>query len=224
LKLVTMREKSMNKTLLFGSVVFLVLVIGCDTAAGQSSSGQSAAPGMAASGQVKVAGTAATAAAQRALLDQYCVTCHNDKTKIDNFSLQKEDINAVGDHPGVWERVIRKLRAGMMPPPGMPRPPLAKYEGVHPARQRCQPARSLNRVRGQRSRRRRQPRARRDADARGGAHCAHALECVFVLSRESARLPASSAYADWRKRRHGSRGTASAGPHASTSWTSLSGN
>src|SRR5438067_1929048 len=71
---------------------------------------------------------AQTAAEQRALLDQYCVTCHNDKTKIDNFSLQKEDINAVGDHPEVWERVIRKLRAGMMPPPGMPRPPLAKYE------------------------------------------------------------------------------------------------
>ena len=70
------------------------------------------------------------AAAQRAVLDQYCVTCHNDKTKTDNFSLQKEDINAVGDHPEVWEKVVRKLRAGMMPPPGMPRPPLAKYEGL----------------------------------------------------------------------------------------------
>ena len=67
-------------------------------------------------------------AAERALLDQYCVTCHNDKAKADNFSLQGKDINAVGDHPEVWERVIRKLRAGMMPPPGMPRPPLAKYE------------------------------------------------------------------------------------------------
>jgi hypothetical protein len=71
---------------------------------------------------------APTPAAERALLDQYCVTCHNDKTKIDNFSLQNDDINTVGDHPGVWERVIRKLRAGMMPPPGIPRPPLAKYE------------------------------------------------------------------------------------------------
>ncbi|HEX4134428.1 MAG TPA: DUF1592 domain-containing protein [Bryobacteraceae bacterium] len=69
-------------------------------------------------------------AAQRALLDQYCVVCHNDKTKIANFSLQTQDINAVGDHPEVWERVIRKLRAGMMPPPGMPRPPIAKYEGL----------------------------------------------------------------------------------------------
>jgi hypothetical protein len=71
-----------------------------------------------------------TAAKQRALLDQYCVTCHNDRTKIDNFSLQKEDINAVADHPEVWERVIRKLRAGMMPPPGLPRPPIAQYEGL----------------------------------------------------------------------------------------------
>ena len=118
----------MNKTLLWGSVVFLAFVIGCDPLAAQSASGQSAAPAPAASSQVKVSG--ATAAVQRALLDQYCVTCHNDKTKIDNFSLQKEDINAVGDHPEVWERVIRKLRAGMMPPPGMPRPPLAKYEGL----------------------------------------------------------------------------------------------
>jgi hypothetical protein len=123
-----MRKKSMNKTLLWGSVVFLAFVIGCDPLAAQSASGRSAAPAPAASSQVKVSG--ATAAAQRALLDQYCVTCHNDKTKIDNFSLQKEDINAVGDHPEVWERVIRKLRAGMMPPPGMPRPPLAKYEGL----------------------------------------------------------------------------------------------
>ena len=71
---------------------------------------------------------APTPAAERALLDQYCVTCHNDKRKVDNFSLQREDLSAVGDHPEVWEKVIRKLRAGMMPPPGMPRPPLAKYE------------------------------------------------------------------------------------------------
>src|SRR5579863_7672458 len=124
-----MHEKSMNKTLRWASVVFLVFVVGCDPLAGQSASGKSA-PSPAASGQVKVSGATGTAVAQRALLDQYCVTCHNDKTKIDNFSLQKEDINAVGDHPEVWERVIRKLRAGMMPPPGMPRPPLAKYEGL----------------------------------------------------------------------------------------------
>jgi len=68
--------------------------------------------------------------AAKAVLDQYCVGCHNDKIKTSNFSLEKADLAIVGDHPEIWERVIRKMRAGMMPPPGMPRPPLATYEGV----------------------------------------------------------------------------------------------
>jgi hypothetical protein len=67
-------------------------------------------------------------AEQRALLNQYCVVCHNDKLKTANLSLQSADINSVGNHPEIWEPVIRKMRAGMMPPPGMPRPSLAKYE------------------------------------------------------------------------------------------------
>src|ERR1700729_1634746 len=67
-------------------------------------------------------------AEQRAWLNQYCVVCHNDKLKTANLSLQTADINSVGDHPETWEPVIRKMRAGMMPPPGMPRPSLAKYE------------------------------------------------------------------------------------------------
>src|SRR6202167_1234876 len=67
-------------------------------------------------------------AEQRALLNQYCVVCHNDKLKTANLSLQSADINSVGSHPEIWEPVIRKMRAGMMPPPGMPRPALAKYE------------------------------------------------------------------------------------------------
>jgi len=70
----------------------------------------------------------ASATAERALLDRYCVTCHSDKLKTANLSLQNLDVSAAGDHPEVWEQVIRKLRAGMMPPPGMPRPPLAQYE------------------------------------------------------------------------------------------------
>ncbi len=72
--------------------------------------------------------SAQTAATERAVLDQYCVTCHNDKLKTANLSLQSLDLASAGDHPEIWEQVIRKLRAGMMPPPGMPRPPLAKYE------------------------------------------------------------------------------------------------
>lgn len=66
----------------------------------------------------------------RALLDRYCVTCHSDRLKTSNLTLQNLDLNTVGDHPEVWERVIRKLRAGMMPPPGMNRPPLEQYNGL----------------------------------------------------------------------------------------------
>jgi mono/diheme cytochrome c family protein len=68
------------------------------------------------------------AQAAREMLDEYCVVCHNDRAKAGNFSLEKTRLNSPGDHPDVWERVIRKMRAGMMPPPGMPRPELADYD------------------------------------------------------------------------------------------------
>ncbi len=70
------------------------------------------------------------AAKQKALLDQYCVTCHNDRTKTANLSLQNLDLTHVGDNPELWERVVRKLRAGVMPPPAMKRPSLAEYDGL----------------------------------------------------------------------------------------------
>jgi hypothetical protein len=73
---------------------------------------------------------APTSAAERAVLDRYCVVCHNDKAKTANLSLQNLDLTTAGDHPELWEKVVRKLRAGVMPPPGIRRPPLAEYEGL----------------------------------------------------------------------------------------------
>jgi hypothetical protein len=67
---------------------------------------------------------------QRALLDKYCVTCHNDRVKTANLSLQGLDLASIGEHAEVWEKVIRKLRAGVMPPPNLPRPALAEYDGL----------------------------------------------------------------------------------------------
>ena len=66
---------------------------------------------------------------QRALLDQYCVGCHNERTTSGELRLDNVDVSAVGAHGELWERVVRKLRAGMMPPPGMPRPERATYDG-----------------------------------------------------------------------------------------------
>ena len=67
---------------------------------------------------------------QKALVDQYCVTCHNNRVKTANLSLEGMDFARVGDHADVWEKVVRKLRAGVMPPPDVRRPPLAEYEGL----------------------------------------------------------------------------------------------
>jgi hypothetical protein len=56
------------------------------------------------------------------LLDKYCVTCHNEKTRTAGLMLDKIDVEHVPDGAETWEKVIRKLRGGMMPPQGMPRP------------------------------------------------------------------------------------------------------
>ncbi len=60
--------------------------------------------------------------AERALLDRYCVTCHNDALRTAGLALDNLDLDRVGDHADVWEKVVGKLRAGMMPPAGRPRP------------------------------------------------------------------------------------------------------
>src|SRR5881396_595435 len=65
---------------------------------------------------------AADVTTQRALLDQYCVVCHNTKLKTANLLLDQLDLAHLGDHAEIGEKVVRKLRAGMMPPTGMPRP------------------------------------------------------------------------------------------------------
>ena len=74
--------------------------------------------------------TGSSEAAHRATLDRYCVTCHNDRLKTSNLSLEHVDLATVGDHPEIWERVVRKMRAGVMPPPDVRRPPLADYEAL----------------------------------------------------------------------------------------------
>src|SRR5881296_2085843 len=68
--------------------------------------------------------------APRALIDQYCVTCHNQRAKTAGLMLDKMDPAHVAQDREAWEKVVRKLRAGMMPPQGMPRPNDATYEAL----------------------------------------------------------------------------------------------
>jgi hypothetical protein len=73
---------------------------------------------------------AAPISPQHALINQYCVTCHNEKAKTAGLLLDKIDIDHAGDHAETWEKVVRKLRGGMMPPQGMPRPQQAQIDGL----------------------------------------------------------------------------------------------
>jgi hypothetical protein len=68
------------------------------------------------------AGSSANAS-PRALLDTYCVSCHNEKTKTAGLVLDHTvDVSQAAADAAVWEKVIRKLRLGAMPPRGLPRP------------------------------------------------------------------------------------------------------
>jgi cytochrome c551/c552 len=71
-----------------------------------------------------------SATSSRALLDQYCVTCHNQKLKTAGLTLDTMDPTHVNQNAEAWEKVVRKLRAGMMPPQGSPRPNPAAYEAL----------------------------------------------------------------------------------------------
>ena len=62
----------------------------------------------------------------RELLDQYCVTCHNDRLKTAGLSLDQVAVDRVGANAEIWEKVAMKLSSGLMPPLGRPRPDAAE--------------------------------------------------------------------------------------------------
>jgi len=68
-------------------------------------------------------------AAPAAVVNTYCVTCHSDKARTGGLSLENTNLNEVPKNAETWEKVIRKVRVGMMPPPGMPRPTPAALDG-----------------------------------------------------------------------------------------------
>jgi len=57
----------------------------------------------------------------------FCLDCHNDIERVADLSLESLDIGAVADRPETWEKVVRKLRGGMMPPADGRRPDSATY-------------------------------------------------------------------------------------------------
>ena len=66
----------------------------------------------------------------RLLLDRYCVRCHNQRQQTAGLILDQLDLKEVGLHAEVWEKVVRKLRGGSMPPFNMPRPDQASIQAL----------------------------------------------------------------------------------------------
>jgi mono/diheme cytochrome c family protein len=99
-------------------MVGLVALVGAVDASAQQAAPKATAPS-----------TAAATADKRALLDKYCVGCHNARVQNGKMRLDNADIATVGEHGEIWERVVRKIRGGVMPPPGAPRPEKVAYEG-----------------------------------------------------------------------------------------------
>ena len=121
---------------------------------------------LAVSGSVEAAGQdplSPTVAPHAALLNQYCVTCHNEGLRSRGtvpLELQTVDLTTVPAEAELWEKVIRKLRTGSMPPSGRPRPDRAAADSFatwleteidrvaaeHPNPGRTEPLHRLNRT------------------------------------------------------------------------------
>jgi mono/diheme cytochrome c family protein len=68
------------------------------------------------------AADAGPASSSRRLLDRYCVTCHNERLKTADLTLDQVDVANPGARADLWEQVVRKVHTGTMPPPNMPQP------------------------------------------------------------------------------------------------------
>jgi hypothetical protein len=102
--------------------LILCLTLGANT----NLSEPSQAPAMASSRQAEPM----SVASQQDLLDQYCVFCHDDVEKSGGMSLSGLNLTHVEESAELAEKVIRKLRAGMMPPAGQPRPDAATLQSL----------------------------------------------------------------------------------------------
>ena len=104
------------------SSLLIVVVAGVITATSASSARVQAAPPQ--------PPARAAVASPRPFIDQYCVSCHNQRLKTAGLMLDTADMADVARDGAIWEKVVRKLRAGAMPPVGSPRPNQAAYDTV----------------------------------------------------------------------------------------------
>jgi len=76
-----------------------------------------------ASASTAAAKPASTSTPEVRFVEQYCASCHNARARSGGLALDAMDPLKVDGTAGTWEKVVRKLRTGMMPPEGAPKPP-----------------------------------------------------------------------------------------------------
>ena len=72
--------------------------------------------------QTRAAGQTAAPNQHQAMLNTYCIGCHNSRAKVGGLALDTLDLKAAADSAEIWEKALRKLRGHLMPPPGSPQP------------------------------------------------------------------------------------------------------
>jgi hypothetical protein len=118
-----------------GACVFVALAAYGQAAAPQQPPSAPTPPSEARGASVPT-GLVQSASDERTLLNRYCVSCHNEKARAAGMDSSRKlvldslDLGDVGRDAASWEVVVRKLRAGMMPPPGARRPDPATYESM----------------------------------------------------------------------------------------------
>src|SRR5215472_15597217 len=101
------------KTVIFGIACLVPISVGVvfgQSAHGLGANSSAAKPAASSTVQAQLADIAS----QRAVLDRYCGVCHNSKLKTANLELDKLDLAHLGEHAETGEKIVRKLRAGMM--------------------------------------------------------------------------------------------------------------
>src|SRR5437762_682986 len=73
--------------------------------------------------------TPAAAPLDTALIKQYCITCHNQRAKVGGLTLDTLDYEHLDKEAATWEKVVRKIKTGMMPPSGARRPERPALDG-----------------------------------------------------------------------------------------------
>lgn len=77
-----------------------------------------------------IAGAPVSSPPPSAVFSKYCTVCHNARLKTGGFVLDTAQLDHIGDHAEVWEKVVKKLRSESMPPAKMPRPDEATYNST----------------------------------------------------------------------------------------------